>query len=297
MTTAQALRLGVSASWVDRRVRAGHWQRLHHGVMATFSGAVTWQTAARAALMYAGDAAALSHRSAAYRHEMIARPPWPIELSIPSSRAARPSTGLRIHRRDPMPPAFGRLRTIELAQTVVDLLGLARSTDEAVGFLTDGARAGAAPEQVRQLLLARPTARGRALGLELCALAEAGIESPLELRYHRDVERRHRLPAAELQARDLVDGRWIRADRRYGEFGVLVELDGALWHAGARLDEDVWRDNAVLVARGDLTLRYRWRHVAADPCRTAAQVAAALRARGWTGMARRCGAGCAVPQA
>lgn len=232
VTTAQALRLGVSASWVDRRVRAGHWQRLHHGVMATFSGAVSWRTAARAALMYAGDAAALSHRSAAYRYEMISRPPWPIEVSIPSSRAVRPSAGLRVRRRDPMPPAFGGLRAVELTHTVVDLLGLARSADDAVAFITDGARAGAAPDQVRQLLLGRPTARGRALGLELCALAEAGVESPLELRYDRDVGRRHRLPTGELQARDIVDGRWIRADRRYREWGVVVELDGALWHAG-----------------------------------------------------------------
>ncbi|MDO8106115.1 type IV toxin-antitoxin system AbiEi family antitoxin domain-containing protein [Isoptericola sp. b441] len=294
VTTGQALSLGFSGSWLDRRVRAGHWQRLHHGVLATFSGPVGWQASARAALLYAGAGAALSHRSAAYRHEMLDRPPRPIELSIPRSRAVRPSAGVRIYRREPMPPAFGRLRTVELVHTIVDLIAGADSTDDVVGLLTDASRAGAPPAQVREALLDRPTVRGRALALELCGLAEAGVESPLELRYHRDVERRHRLPTADLQVRDVVDGQWVRADTRYRDFGVVVELDGALWHAAARRDADVWRDNAVLIARGDLTLRYRWRHVAVAPCRTAAQVATALAARGWAGTPHPCGAGCGV---
>ena len=60
------------------------------------------------------------------------------------------------------------------------------------------------------------------------------------------------------------------------------------WPTVGRDDDDVWRDNAVRVTHGDVTLRYRWRHVAGAPCATAAQVAAALRARGWQGSPARC---------
>lgn len=297
VSTRQLLGLGASQSWIDRQVVAGRWQRLHRGVLVVWSGPTPWPTRARAALVLAGAGAALSHHAAAFVHEMIDRPPRSIDVSIPCERSVRAGAGVVVHRRSPVPPAFGRLRAVERTHTVVDLLGTARSADEAIAAVAAGARAGAAPAIVRELLLERRTLPGRALGLELCALAENGVESPLELRYHRDVERRHGLPRAELQVRDVVDGRWVRADCWYRDQQVVVELDGALWHTGWRRDDDVWRDNAVLLARSGLTLRYRWRHVAITPCRTAGQVAQALRARGWNGSARPCGPGCALPTA
>ncbi len=294
VSTRQLLGLGASQSWVDRQVRAGRWQRVHRGVLVVWSGPLPWPTRARAALVLAGAGAALSHHAAAFVHQMVDRAPRVIEVSVPYERSVRATAGVLVHRRAPVPPAFGRLRAVERTHTVVDLLSAARSADEAIAAVAAGARAGAAPAMVRELLLERRALPGRALGLELCALADDGVESALELRYHRDVERRHRLPRAELQARDLIDGRWVRADCRYRDQRVVVELDGALWHAGHRRDDDVWRDNAVLLARSDLTLRYRWRHVAVAPCRTAGQVAQALRARGWAGSARPCGPACAL---
>lgn len=135
---------------------------------------------------------------------------------------------------------------------------------------------------------------GRALLLELLGEAEPGIESPLEHRYARDVERRHGLPRARAQVRDRVGGRWIRADRVYEGLGVRVELDGRLAHPTGRTDDDTWRDNSVVIERSEVTLRYRWRHVAVEPCATAGQVASALRARGWTGGATRCSPTCAL---
>ena len=120
------------------------------------------------------------------------------------------------------------------------------------------------------------------------------MESPLELRYHRRVERRHGLPAAALQVRAVIDGHLTRADALYEGHGVRIELDGAVGHTGARQADDLWRDNAVLIERSEITLRYRWRHVAVFPCETAAQVAAALAARGWPGTPRPCGPRCTV---
>jgi len=44
---------------------------------------------------------------------------------------------------------------------------------------------------------------------------------------------------------------------------------------------------------GKLTLRFGYQLVD-EPCLAAAQVAAALRLRGWTGTARVCSAGCGI---
>jgi hypothetical protein len=177
-------------------------------------------------------------------------------------------------------------------ETVVDLVAASRTVDDAVGWVGHGTLAGAHPFVVREAAGRRRRFRHRGLLLDLLADGDLGSESALEHRYHRDVERRHGLPRGRQQVRQKVGGLWTRADCLYEGVGLRVELDGAFAHPGGRTDRDVWRDNAALVERGEMTLRYRWAHVAVTPCRTAAQVVAALRTLGWTGTPRSCGAGC-----
>lgn len=291
--TRQLRNAGFSASWIDRQVRQGRWQRLHRGVLVIHSGPVAWRSRARGGLLYAGRGAALSHRSAAFLQGVLEKPPGIVDVSVPGYRTVRPSPGLRIHRRADV-SAVGRLPVTDRGTTVLDLLQDAASTDDAVGLLCAAVRARTSPLEILDALAQRERFGPRGLVLDVMADVEAGVESPLERRYHHQVERRHELPRAELQSRGVVDGRWIRADCRYGRYGVRVELDGELAHPGGRTDDDVWRDNAVLLTYGDLTLRYRWRHVAGIPCRTASQVGTALGRRGWTGSLRRCSPGCAV---
>ncbi|MDQ2624946.1 MAG: hypothetical protein M3Y20_07285, partial [Actinomycetota bacterium] len=149
---------------------------------------------------------------------------------------------------------------------------------------------------MREIIAERARIRQRRLVTDLLAEADAGIESPLEHRYHHDVERAHGLPRSQLQVRTLLDGAWTRADRRYTEFALRVELDGELAHPGGRTDRDVWRDNAAAAELGDLTLRYRWIHVVSMSCETAAQVALALQRNGWTGSPRPCSPTCRLPE-
>lgn len=294
VTTAQCRAAGVEASWVDRRVRTGQWQRLHRGVLVTHSGPVPWRARAWAALAVSGAGAALSHESAGYLHEILPSAPRILTVSIPHERRVTPGTGLVVVRRRAMPPSSGQLRTVDRPTTVLDLVAAAASEDQAIGILCAAGRARIWPEEIVGALDRRGRTRRATTIRELLALVEAGIESPLELRYHRDVERRHRLPAATLQQRSQVDGHWIRADCVYERLGVRIELDGALAHPGGRTDRDVWRDNAVVLRHHELTLRYRWSHVALQPCATAAQVATALRAGGWTGGPHPCHPACAV---
>lgn len=296
VTTADLRRLGLDEPWVRRRVDAGLWQRVHRGVFVPHPQPPSWRTRARAALAHAGPGAVLSHASAGHLHELVAKPPWVIDVSVPAARQVPPTRGVRYRRRRTMPAvvASGGLVHVDLPDTVLDLLAETRSVDTAIGTLCDAVRTGVHPAAVRAAMADRPWLPGRGLLTELLGEVDVGIESPLESRYLRDVERAHGLPGGARQERQVVGGLWIRADCIYEEYGVRVELDGALAHAGGATAADVWRDNAVLLARSQLTLRYRWLHVGATPCATAHQVALALRSGGWRGVPRLCSPTCGV---
>lgn len=296
MLASQLVSLGADHEWISRQVRGRRWQRLHRGVLVTYTGAPTWPSRAWGALLYAGAGALLSHDTAAALHGIRRQATDPVHVTIPEVRRVSPTDGVVLHRRTSAPEIVGRPRRTAPGDTVLDVVASARSVDDAVGWLTDAARAHVHPSLVLAALDRRPHVRRAGLLRDLLTEVGEGVESPLERRYRRDVERPHRLPASSMQVSHLVEGRWIRADVLYRGFGVRVELDGALAHPGGRTDTDTWRDNAVLLARGDLTLRYRWRHVAVTPCSTAAQVAVALRGRGWTGLPRRCGPRCRISE-
>ena len=293
-TTAQMQAWGVSRTVVARRVAAGDWQHLWRGVVVLHSGSVTWRQRARGALLYAGRDAALSHDSAAFVHGITAAPGAGVVVSVPASRAVTPQPGLAVRRRRTMPFAGGRLRTVGVDATVLDLVDGLRSEDEVVGLVCDAVRTGVLPGRLLLHAGQRQLLRHRALLTDLLGETGQGIESPLEHRYVRDVERSHGLPRARAQVREMSGGRWIRADRVYVGLGVRIELDGQLAHPFGRTDDDTWRDNAVVIEHSDITLRYRWRHVVRDPCTTARQVATALTAGGWTGAPARCSVACTL---
>lgn len=312
VTTAQLGGWGVTKETVRRRVAAGDWQRAFRGVVVLQSGPTSWRQRARAALLYCGPDAALSHESAAYHHGVLRVPGRSVVVTVPHARTVTSQPGLVVHRTRRMPWAGGRLRCVEPAEAVLGMLTTAAArtrdapstagsdrgprdvTDEVVGLLCDAVRAGVHPDDLLVRAVRRTRMAGRPLLVEMLGEVAQGVESPLEHRYARDVERRHGLPGAVAQRWERVDGRWIRADRVYVRFRVRTELDGRLAHPFGATDDDTWRDNATLLASGDITLRYRWRHVAVTPCATAAQVARALRDRGWTGHPRRCAPTCPV---
>lgn len=295
ITVSEAAALGLEPRALQRLVTSGRWQRLHNGVYVTYTGPPSWRTTARAALASVGEGAALSHAAAAFVQEFGGAPPKIVDVTVPHRRRVVAGVGVRVHRASRRVVELrARLPVVSRADAALDLVQLATGPDRVVGVVAAAVRAGAWPTSIAEALARRPNTRNRTLVAEMVRLVDAGIESALELRYHRDVERRHRLPASRLQRREVVGSWWIRADCVYDGLGVRSELDGAFAHPGGRTDRDTWRDNAVVIERGDLTLRYRWRHVAVTPCETAAQVVAALRSRGWLGTPRRCGPRCPV---
>jgi len=294
-SAAQLIEWGFDHATLGRRARSGDWQRLHRGVYALHSGPLTWRARARAALLVAGSEAALSHLSAAYLQQIVRTPPQRIEVSVPSTLSPAATPGVRFYRRQPMPFVLrsGLART-HPSETALDLLGLARDTDTAVSWLTESVRASASPNEILEAEKGRSRLRHRGLLQEIFGTSDPAVESTLEYRYRRDVERKHGLPRAQFQVRQVLDGELIRADGIYVGFATRVELDGQLAHPGGRTAKDTWRDNAVLLEYDEVTMRYRWVHVVVTPCDTAGQVLRALRRGGYTGPARRCGPLCTM---
>ena len=291
--------LGFDPRRARRLVAEGWWQRPYPGVYLTHSGRPPWRSRARAALLYAGTDAALSHQAALFCHGLDTRVPEVVDVVVPRPRDVVPAAGIRIHRprwytATPGAGLASGFPVTSPAATFVDLAASIARPDDVVGLLTSVVRRGASLRAIQREVLARGNVKGRALMLELVAEVHTGVESPLELRYRRDVERRHGLPTATVQARTAVGGGWIRTDVWYELARTRVELDGWLGHPGGRTAQDTWRDNQVLVEIGDTTLRYRWSHVAGTPCETTAQVVAAMRARAWTGSPRTCSPTCPV---
>jgi hypothetical protein len=260
---------------------------------------VTRDAALWAALLYAGKGAQLSHETAAEILRLADQRSALIHVTIPVERRVRPVAGVIIHRSSYLEAGWRFARGIPphtwTEETITDLVDSAANFDVAVGWVTAGFQRNLAGEaRLRQVMTARKKLRWRDRLDEIIPMAVAGTHSPLEYRYDRDVERAHGLPPARRQVAFVkADGTRGYRDRCYGEYGLVVELDGKRFHDeedGAR-DRDRRRDNDATVTTW-ATLRYGWDDVTRTPCETAAQLFAALRARGYRGALKPCSAAC-----
>jgi hypothetical protein len=294
----QALDSGLAADTIETLLRTGRWRRLHRGVYAAFTGEPIRAALLWAALVRAGPDAVLSHQTAAELYGFADESGGPIHVSLPRDGShpgrIREAVVHRVSRaRDARHPYLLPPRT-GIEATVLDLAGSARTFDEAFGWLcratgkwlTTADRLGPAMRQ-------RPAMRWRAELLGSLDMVADGVRSNLEHRYVRDVERPHGLPRAARQARVVRYGKPCYLDNLYEAYLLCVELDGLTAHPPGERWRDFRRDNAGAVD-GIITLRYGWSDVTGSPCQVAAQVAAVLQQRGWTGAARRCGPACRI---
>jgi hypothetical protein len=296
---SQAMEFGLSADWMRQRIRAGHWQRIQHGVYATFTGEINREAQLWAALLRAGPASVLSHQTAAELYGLTKPSSTLIHLTVPAtSNPAKygRAPGIVVHRsrileatRHPvlLPP-----RT-RVEDTVLDLIeGMDAPADRydlicrAIGGqLTTAAR-------LRRALEKRKRFRDRREAQMALADAGQGALSNLERWYLRGVERRHRLPAATRQARVQAGGGSIYLDNLYEGYLVCVELDGSAAHPAGEQWRDKRRDRRNLAAEKIVTMRFGYPdlHTERAQCLTAGEVARVLRGRG-----PRAGVSCGLP--
>jgi hypothetical protein len=297
LTREQALGAGFSRHVINGRVASGQWQRLHTGVFTTFSGPVPRAARLWGAVLRAGDDAVLSHHTAAEVWNLTDQSSSSIHVSVPRQAGSLDIPGLVLHYSSRLPGARHPARLppqTTLEETVLDLADLSRTAEDAVGWAIKACqRRLTTPDRITAALETRNRARWRCHLTDAITEVRAGVHSPLELRYLRDVERRHGLPRGDRQAVTMRRGTRQYADVRYTEYGVLVELDGVLAHPAEARKHDSRRDNANTLD-GFQTLRYGWVPVAYHACAVAREVADLLRKRGWRGFLRRCGNACPV---
>jgi hypothetical protein len=297
VTRAQALAAGMTVDAIRAHLRAGRWQPLFRSTYATFSGPVPRVGILWSAVLAAGTGAALSRQSAGEVWGLVDEPQTPIHLVLPSQRRVNPMRGVVVHRSRRADLARHPSRTpprTRVEETVVDLVDAAGGLEQAVAWITRacGLRL-TRPDRIVEALTIRARVRWRTEVLAALQDVADGAQSPLELRYLRDVERAHRLPSGSRQYMVIRSGGRSYEDVQYPAFGVTVELDGRVAHPAETRWRDMRRDNASVRA-GRRVLRYGWADVAGRPCAVAAEVAAVLNGAGWPGIPRTCRRDCSV---
>jgi putative AbiEi antitoxin of type IV toxin-antitoxin system len=92
----QAVTAGLPAAAVYRFVRVGEWARVFERVFATDTRGGGWRRLLAALCLWAGPAAAASHRSAGALWELDGIEPGVVEIVCPGPKRA-PSTAVRVH--------------------------------------------------------------------------------------------------------------------------------------------------------------------------------------------------------
>jgi hypothetical protein len=296
----QALEEGWTSAEVAHRLRSGRWRALHPGVYATFTGPLPWRTRVWGAVLHAGPGAVLSHRAAAFEQGLLDVPPDAVDVLVDAPHRVTRRPGVTLHRSrhhgGRRHPARSLPQT-RLEDTVLDLVEQCVAADDVVGWLTRACqRRLTTPRRLRRAAARRSRLRHRRLVHEVLDEVSDGVASPLERRYARDVERAHELPRSTRNGPAVLGGVRRYRDVRYRRQRTTVELEGLAYHPDDEAARDDARDNAAVLA-GDAVLRYGWTAVVGSPCSVAAEVAAVLQARGWTGRLRGCSALCtALPR-
>ena len=286
----QAMGHGFSESAIRRLVRQGVWRRISSGVYLTAPlDPVPWPALAWAGVLIGGDRARLGGAAAAHLHGLIMEPPTRLQVLVPAAGPCPKVLGPWDFRRERsgarLPAMLGSPPRLSVEDTVLDLIDDPDcDTRSAVNWVTMAVQARkTTPQRILRAAEARHFLRNRPLLAALLPDVRAGVRSPLELDYLREVERPHGLPVGRRQQ----SRRRTEVDVWYVHYGLLVELDGKLGHTGLGRFRDMRRDNAA-TTDGLATLRYGTTDVLGGPCEVASEVAHNLMLRGWPGPAERC---------
>ncbi|GAA1588727.1 type IV toxin-antitoxin system AbiEi family antitoxin domain-containing protein [Kribbella karoonensis] len=276
VSRAQLLAAGWSEAQLRKSLRNKRWRTIHPGVYVAHTGGIGYAERLLAALLYAGPEAAWSHYSAAEQLGLIKPDPdRPVYVTIPEYRRVRPQSGLVIRRDEHWAERLAGVAPPRRtpADAVLDIVGITPSPDKAAAVIAEACQSGrVGAEDLLHALANRRRLRHRGSLRPIIADVVAGSHSLLELRYLRDVERRHGLPRGQRQR--AVDG--TVTDVHYAGSGLNVELDGRLHLVPHQRWRDLDRDNRATL-RTEATLRYGWFDITNRACDAAVQVLQVLR--------------------
>ncbi len=293
----QVVELGGDDLLVERRLRRREWARVHDGVYVDHTGPLSHRQREWAALLRYPGTVLAGRCALAAAGAGAQQGAQPVELAAPHGRRVAGGRGVavvQVRRFAEVALAGATPPRLRPEHAALLWASSARDEDRAVGTLCDVVREEVTTQaRLAAALETHPRLPRRGLLRRVLDDVAVGVESPLERRYLRDVERAHGLPHGQRQVREVVEllagkpVRFVRRDVRYRDHAALVELDGRLGHTAAA---DRWSDldrDLEAATRGDVTLRAGWRQVL-EPCRLALVVGRVLSSRGWTGAPRPC---------
>lgn len=291
VTRVQCRAAFLTPKAIESRLRVGRWLPVHRNIYQTLPGRDDGWTTALAGQLACGDGAAWSHRTAALAWGLVrAGTGAEVDILIPHSRRIASPFGVVLHRSDHeavrVDDRLWPWRTT-VVDTVLDVGALTDEDGQLAVLASAFQRRLVTEAQVRAGLDRRHAHPWRELLSTVLAVTADGAESPLEVRYARDVEGAHRLPVGTRQ-HATVPGRRAHHDVAYPAYRLVVELDGRLGHDGwaARVADGV-RDRGS-AASGWLTTRARWGDVTLRRCALADEIGAILSSRGWGGAPQPC---------
>jgi hypothetical protein len=292
----QALDLGLVPHDLERKLRRREWVRLLPGVFVDHTGEPTWQQRAWAGVLHYWPAV-LTHDSALRAHEGApAKNDRPIQIAVARNRHVTDQPGYRLRRIAHLDAAAQWHLTpprMRIEDAAVDVAAASRSDFAAFEVLAEAVRSRrTTPQRLVEAVASRARIRRRRTLLAILEDLSAGACSVLERGYLQVVERRHGLPAPRRQRRVGPGTASRYRDIDYPIYGLVVELDGRMFHDTTRgRDLDLERDLDSAVD-GRTTIRLGWGQVFERSCRTAGRIAAVLRSLGWEGDPTRCGPEC-----
>ncbi len=264
----QAMAGGAGAQARYRRVRSGAWVRLTPPKtyrLAAFPP--TWEQRLWAAWLWAGEGAAISHRSAAALLGLEHFGPGPVELSAPPGGHHR-CAGVRVHESELAPGETRRVSGLVVTgpeRTLIDVagrrgvsvevvddamesaFGLGLTTPQRLQAVLDGRRGSGV---LRRLLAARPPGRPRGSALEgrwLRLVRSAGVPEP----------------AGQLEVRAGSERYFL--DFAYPHRRLAVELDGFAKLSTKVAKQDLLTRDTNLGLAGWTVLHFTWDDVNLRP--------------------------------
>jgi hypothetical protein len=246
VTLGQAIAGGLSPDQIHRRCRAGRLEQLRRGVYAIAGAPRTQQQAWLAAVLAAGDAAVLSHASAASLWKLRPAPDADgIHVATPLDQRVR-LAGVIHHRSGLLVPVdvtvHERIPTSTVARTIAEIGGqlgpvlTGRCLDDAIR------RRLVTLEEVRACH-ARLSGPGRRRLRDLKAELRTRLPgydpggSDLEIRALTAIGRAGlRLPVQQHRVR--IEGRTRFIDLAYPDVLLAIELGGWNWHGSRSARKD-----------------------------------------------------------
>lgn len=295
VSRAQLLAAGEKPPSIRRMIRRHELAVVHPGIYVEHTGEPSWLQRAWAGVLHAWPAA-LCGESALRAHEgpgRTGRSLSTIEVAIDHARTVIAPAGVRVRRIERLsqralwntgPP---RLRYEDAAIDVAARAPTDLATVAALADMVQSRRSTA--QRLADELTSRTRIPRRDWMREVLRDIGAGTCSVLEHGYLDRVVRPHGLPLGDRQVRSTDGGKVTYRDTEHAH-GLIVELDGRLFHDSAtQRDADLDRDLDAAVAGKD-TVRLGWGQVFDRACETAAKVSALHLARGWCGRPQACGA-------